>query len=135
MKTRIGSGSLSFVIEDRTEELVRAAVERAAPGAARVIEDEIGAIYESARARWPVGPEKRERKGRHSRDELVQELVVERDRIRGRIFNTAPWAKYIKPKGLKGKSAFVELLRKPLRARRDAVVRLLGQSIIAGMEG
>ena len=126
---------MQVLVTDRTDELVRAAVDRVAPGAVDLIEDETRAIFDSARERWPVGPDKDYRPG-HSRDALAWEVLIEGGTtIRGRVTNSAPWSKYIKPKGLRGRSAFVELLRKPLRARRKVIVQALGRFVVSTLDG
>jgi hypothetical protein len=134
-RIRIVDGSLSMVVDDQIDELVRNAVERVAPGLVDFIEGEIEPIYEEAKRQWPVGPDRRFRNGRHSRDELYSEIVIDGDTIRGRIWNTAPWAKYIRPKGLKGKSAFVVLLRTPLKRREKHIVAGLGRYVSATIGG
>jgi len=111
-----GTGSLSLVLDDQTAELVRRAVDEVAPGVLGKVEDAMRQVYGEAFAAWPVGPERRDRNGVHSRDRLGYEVRVDVDgTIRGRVFCTASWARYIKPKGLGGKSAFVWLLRRPFK--------------------
>lgn len=129
-RSTMGTGSLTSVVDDRTRELVRAAVERVAPGALDIIERETRKIYDNAHAKWPIGPHKAYRPG-HSRDMLYWEVLIDGAVIRGRVWCTAEWSKYIKPKGLRGKSAFVELLRKPLRAARAPLTAELGRFVVA----
>jgi len=129
MSTVYGSGSATVEVEDRTPELVRAVVDRVAPGALDLIRVEVRRIHASAHSRWPVGRERKDRTY-HSREALGWEVRIDNlETLRGRVFNTAPWSRYIKPKGLKGKSAFVELLRKPLRERADHIVMQLGSLV------
>lgn len=134
---RLKDGNLTMLVNDGLERLVRDALEKVAPGVLGIVEDETQAVYDHARKRWPIGPDKPERKGRHSRDELYHEVVIDTARgiIRGRVWNEAPWSRYIKPKGLRGKSAFVELLRKPLQSRQADIVTKLGRYVSAELGG
>lgn len=109
-----GTPSAFVVVEDDLERLIRDTVDSVAPGVVALMEAATYEIWQGARAQWPEGPNKPERNGRHSRDELYRDVLVSPDgAVRGRVWCTAEWARYIKPKGLKGKTAFVELLRKP----------------------
>ena len=132
-----GRGSMSVVVDDQTADLVRRAIERVAPGMVARLEQVTEELYQSAHQRWPVGPDKPERKGVHSRDLLAREVQIQPDRttIRARVYCTAAWSKYIKPKGLGGKTAFVEYLRKPLLKLRKPLTAELGSLIVREMQG
>ena len=134
---RLKDGSMTMLVDDGLERLVRDAIEKVAPGVLELVESETKAVYDGAKSRWPVGPDKRDRKGRHSKFELYHEVVIDTTKglIRGRVWNEAPWSRYIKPKGLKGKSAFVELLRKPLQKRARVFVQQLGRYVSAELGG
>jgi hypothetical protein len=68
---------------------------------------------------------------------LAREVQVQPDgtTIRARVYCTAAWSKYIKPKGLGGKTAFVEYLRKPLLKLRKPLTAELGSLIVREMQG
>jgi len=134
---RLKDGNLTMLVDDGLERLVRDAIDKVAPGMLDLVESETRAVYDGAKGRWPVGPHKRERNGRHSKDELYHEVVIDTTQglIRGRVWNEAPWSRYIKPKGLRGKSAFVELLRKPLQERAKVFVQNLGRFVVAELGG
>jgi hypothetical protein len=134
-RLRYGTGSLSVEVDDRTDQLVRAAVEKVAPGALQLIEREVREVFDNAKARWPVGPDKRYRTG-HSRDMLGWDVVFDgTGLIRGRVYCTAEWSKYIAPKGLKGRYAFAEYLRKPMVAKTRPLVEALGHLVKSELEG
>lgn len=132
-----GKGSMSVVVDDGTADLVRKAVEKVAPGLVRMIEDEMRQLHDAAKADWPVGPDKAERNNEHSRDKLGYEVQIDPsgDTIRGRVFNTAWWAKFIRPRGHRGKKAQIVFLRKPLLSRQRTIVDKMGPLVKAGLEG
>jgi hypothetical protein len=134
---RLKDGNLTMLVDDGLEQLVRDAIDKVAPGLLRLVEEETRAVYEGAKGKWPVGPERRDRNGRHSRDELYHEVVIDTTKglIRGRVWNEAPWSRYIKPKGLRGKSAYVALLRKPLQDRAKVFVTQMGRYVSAELGG
>ena len=137
-RTRYTYGSASLDVDTGgLEELLRRAVEDVAPAVAERMGQTARELHDDAKSKWPVGPEKVKRKGRHSRDELGWEVVVDvrTGTIRARVFCTAEWARYIKPKGLRGKTAFIEYLRKPLAKARDPLVNDVRRIIVDIMEG
>lgn len=124
---RVGTGSIQAEVDVDTEALLRDVVDRSAPGVREALERAASDVYESARARWPV------RTGR-SRDGLEWVIVVAPDlsSIRASVINDVEYARYIKARNLQGKSAFVELLQKPIRARTDKLVSEIGPVIGRG---
>jgi hypothetical protein len=136
-KLTYGKGDVSVVVDDKTAALVRAVIDRVAPGIYDIFEATVRKVNDDAVARWPVGPHKPERQGKHSRDMIGWEMQIDPDgmTIRGRVFCTAAWAKYIKPKGLAGKSAFVTYFRKPMQAASKPLVPKIARAIAAGLGG
>jgi hypothetical protein len=132
-----GKGNTSIVMDDTTANLVRRVVDDVAPGVMEALEREAEGLYQQAYAKWPVGPVKPERNGVHSRDTLGYDVQIDPGLtvIRARVYCTAEWARYIKPKGMGGKSAFVEFLRKPVRLRAKILAKELGPIIRKLLEG
>lgn len=100
-----------------------------------VLVDQLGGtvekLWSDARERWPVG-----REGAnpfHSRDGLERGVEVDpaRGEVRASLWNRAKWWVYVKSfqNGLGGKSAFLELGRKPARdAVRPLLIRVSEQT-------
>jgi hypothetical protein len=110
-KLRFGSGSVSVEMDDTLDRMVRAAINKAQPGALREVERATEELYAQAVAQWPV-------KTGTSRAGLRREVLVSQglDRIRGRVFNDVDYAKYIRPRALYGAdTAFVAYLRRPAK--------------------
>jgi hypothetical protein len=117
---------------------VASAVERVLRAAhGRVVErleraaDRIGV---PAEARWPVG---KERGKPHSRDLFERGLRLPRKGVlEAFVRNGASYAYYVRSMkgGLGGKSAFVELLRKPLRTEARMVADELADDLKAEIE-
>ena len=128
-----GTGDAYIEVNDTTAALVRAVADKVAPGAFQLIEDETRTIYDDAKRQWPVGPYKRYRPG-HSRDFLFHEMSIRGDTIRGRVYCTADWSRYIKPKGLRGKTAYVVYLQRPIRKLRGPMLEQLGRFIVKELE-
>jgi hypothetical protein len=128
-RLRFGTGGVRVVMDDTLDQLYRRAIERVAPGVLRRIEDATADVYASARAAWPV-------KTGRSRDGLEHHVTVSPDQtsVRGSITNPVKYARYIKAKKLDGKSAFVELLRKPLRARAADLAEVLAMEAVTGLK-
>ncbi len=95
-----------------------------APTTREVMDREIGRVHAEARASWPV-------KTGRSRDALEYVIVVESpDMIRATLINTAPYAKWIVSLKLPGNgSAFVELMRKPMKKVLDPIADALAADI------
>ena len=129
-----GTGDAYIEVDDTTAALVRRVADKIAPGAFQLIEEETRTVYDDAKRQWPVGPYKKNRPG-HSRDFLFHEMTVTvAGTIRGRVYCTAEWSRYIKPKGLRGKTAFVVYLQRPLRKLRDPILRQLARFIVKELE-
>ena len=56
-------------------------------------------------------------------------LVIDGDKVRGRVTNDAEWAPYIRANNLLQRSPYVELLKKPLKKARDKLVRELPREV------
>jgi hypothetical protein len=87
-----------------------------------------------AEARWPVG---RERNRPHSADMFERGLRMPKAGVlEGFVQNTAKYAKYIRTMkgGLNGRSAMVELLRKPLKIEAKKVADDLAPELAAQIE-
>lgn len=126
----LGSGSVSVTIDDGFSDLLRRALDHTIPGIVDRLEATADRIYYDAYNRWPV-------KTGTSRAALGREVQIAPDysSIRARVYDTAPYAKYIKPKDLGGKSAFVELLRRPTEAAGAELVADIRDVIEQTLEG
>lgn len=120
-KLFFGSGSVRLEMDDALDRIYRNAIETVAPGMLARIETATKEIFDAALKAWP-------RKTGRSADGLRMEIVVAGDNseVRGTITDPVTYAKYIKAKSLGGKSAFVEILRKPLQKRAKELVGELG---------
>lgn len=129
-KLTYGSGGTRITMDDTLERIYRRAIEKVAPGILTRMEMVIAEVYDEARQQWPV------RTGR-SRDGLQRWVTVTPDgmRIVGSITNDVDYARYIKAKKLGGRSAFVELLRKPLRKRADDLSTVLARQAATSLRG
>lgn len=107
---------------DSLEEDLRAAVDAFAPGLRATLEAEARRVLTEARARWPVATGA-------SRDGLVAGVEVQRGGLRGFVRNQVGHAVYVKSwkNGLAGRSAMVELLRKPVAEAAPRLAARLGE--------
>lgn len=114
------------------EELARRAVSRVAPGVLVRIDAAVDEVIADATARWPVAT------GR-SKAGLVAytSILPAGDRIQGTVMNPVEYAIYVKSSknGLGGRSAVVELLRKPIRARAAQLAGELGTTVRTALKG
>jgi len=114
----VGQGGIRAEVSNGLAEQLSAVIEKLAPGARQALEDNARAVYDDARARWPVATGE-------SRDGLYWGVQVAPDlsSVRGFVADEVPHAIYVKSykNGLAGKSAMVELLRKPVAARAQRV--------------
>jgi hypothetical protein len=118
-------------MSDGMDQLVRRAAEATFPGMVEKLEGATAGVFDFAHANWPV------RTGR-SKAALGREVRVAPDwsAMRGRVFDDAPYAKFIKSPQIRtgSGSAFVDLLRKPTETAglklandlRDTIERTLG---------
>lgn len=130
-KLRFGDGSVTVEMSDELDRIYRAALEKLAPGLVGRITSATKAVFDNAVAQWPVVS------GR-SKAGLQMSVQISSDQkvIRGRIWNDVEYARYVKPKGLDGKSAFVELLRKPMAlASKELQPGLIEDAVQALREG
>lgn len=142
------SGGVTVEIDDIGEELTRRAIERVAPGLQQRIRDAVEGVRRNAESEWPVGrtdlrylarhPEKRGRP--HSRDQFESEVAIERTgfssyEITGRITNRAEYWRFIRPNKLRGGSALVVYIRKPLERERDRIRDELPYLLPEGLRG
>jgi hypothetical protein len=122
-KLTYGTGSLRIQMDDVMEQIARAAVEDVAPGLVPAIESTVERLEAEARAKWPV------RTG-VSRDGLGHYVSITPagDQVRGSLVNTVDYSRFVKSGkgGLQGKSAMVELMRKPVEAAADVLAAELG---------
>ena len=121
--------SISFKMDDTLQRIARQAVNKVQPGLIDAIEAEVRQIHDDAVREWPVGRYRRDRGGVHSRDRMAVEVVIDGDKVRGRVTNDAEWAPFIRANKLLGKSPYVELLKKPLRRARNKLVRELPREV------
>jgi hypothetical protein len=134
MKLRIGdSNGISADLDDGIERLIRRALEQVAPDVFDEIEQETERLLNDAVSEWPVGPER----GRaHSRDLMRDsvELSPDLDSIRGRITNTADYARFIVSRKTWYRNAYVELLRKPARRALGRIAKAVAKRAAKAME-
>lgn len=133
MTIRYRAGAASIEIGGEWARAIREAVDRLAPELGATLEREANEIRQAAQARWPIGKDQY-RKGRilpHSIDLFWSGLRINPPYVEGFIMNRAPWFFYIKSmkNGLNGKSASVELVRKPMRRRATPLARELADQI------
>jgi hypothetical protein len=121
---QLGTGSVLFAVDDRMAAMVDRVVREAIPGVVERIERAAQELHDDAKAKWPVGPDKPWRREGHSRDHLSWMVTVDpaTGTITGRVRNTASWARFIKPKGLAGKTAMVVYLRVPLAKMKPSLI-------------
>lgn len=129
-----GQGDVRIVMDDGLAQMVERVLREVAPGVGELLEDTARELYDQAYARWPVGAD---RNRPHSRELLSWEMQigVGADTIRARVFCTAEYGKYIKPKGMGGKTAFVEFLRKPKDKAAKKLAAALTQEMKDLIEG
>lgn len=130
--TKHRSGNVTVTLRDRTDELARLGVARATANVLRRVTDEMKAIQGGARRRWPVGATRKDRGGRHSRDELVWRVMSTKSGVTGRVLCLAPWGRFVR----QGRdSAFYRFLRKPLLEGRAELLDDIAAATVAGLEG
>jgi hypothetical protein len=117
-------------VSGHLEQAIRQTIQKLAPTVSRRMEDEAEEIRHEAEGRWPVG---RERGRPHSRDLFEHGLRIDGSTLVAWVRNPADYLFYIKTykNGLGGKSAFQELLRKPLKAAAGDVARDCADEIAA----
>ncbi len=121
--------SITYKMDDTLQRIARRAVDKVQPGLIDAIEAETRRIHDEAVRDWPVGRFRKDRGGVHSRDRMAMELVIDGDKVRGRVTNDAEWAPYIRANNLLQRSPYVELLRKPLKRARDKLVQELPREV------
>lgn len=121
--------SITYKMDDTLQRIARRAVDKVQPGLIDAIEAETRRIHDEAVRDWPVGRFRKDRGGVHSRDRMAMELVIDGDKVRGRVTNDAEWAPYIRANNLLQRSPYVELLKKPLKKARDKLVRELPREV------
>lgn len=144
----IGKGRAAEVVGSTAlAEQLRRAVYKLAPRVMSRLEGEALKLENKAQVGWPVGVDKAENGKRytkadreagkpirpHSRALFDYGLRVLPDAVEGFVSNRAPyWTKIKSEKmGLGGKSAVVELLRKPLKKRAPIVAKEIAEDVRA----
>lgn len=129
-KIFFGTGKTRLVMDDVLAQLTRNAIEKLAPGALGKVEAARDRILNGAIARAPV-------KTGHFKEEFVGTLVVAPDysTIRASVYNFAKYARYVALVKQGGKNAFVELLRKPLKAEAKRLVLELPADAVRALRG
>lgn len=142
------SGGVTVELDDIGTALAERALQRLAPKLRGAIEDAVDEVRRAAEAQWPVGrtdrnylarhPEKRGRP--HSRDLFRTEVVLQDNgrngwEIVGRIWNGADYWRFIKALKLRGGSAIVAYVRKPLGIKRDRLRDDLPELIPEALRG
>jgi hypothetical protein len=133
---RFGNGGITVEMDDALDRIARAALERVHPGLVDTIGRETEQIHRLAVSRWPVGRDRPDRRGVHSKDRWRWDLIVspDFDVVRGRISNDAEWAYMVKPRFLWGKTGYSELVRRPMVAARDRLVDTLGPQVVSVLQ-
>lgn len=129
-RLRFGSGSVRIEMDDTLDRIYRRALDRVAPKVVERIEDATEEVFDVAQIDWPV------RTGR-SRRGLQRFVAISSDHahIRGTITNDVVYARFIRARNLGGKSPFVELLRKPMRAKAKELAVVLATDTANGLRG
>lgn len=142
------SGGVTVALDDFGADLLDRAIEQVAPGVRKAIERKLESVRRDAVDNWPVGrtderylarhPEKRGRP--HSRDQFRSEVVVNeagfrRYEIIGRIWNDAEYWRFIRANKLRGGSAIVAYIRRPLERARDELRADLPHLLPEGLRG
>ena len=124
---RLRHGNAIVDVGGAIERTIRDTIERLAPTLAKRLEDEVEELRADAEGQWPVS----RRDKLHSRAMFVHGLRIDGDTLSAYVRNNAEWAVYIKSyqNGLNGRSAVVELLRKPLKAAAGDVARDCAEEI------
>lgn len=122
-RIKVARGGISVEVDDAASELLERAVRAAAPKALEVMEREIDAILDRARAEWPVGRERtaRSERGRpHSRDLFDLEIRLDPSgpAVEIVVLNRADYAYKIKSGGT---SPWQDLIRKPILAAMQRI--------------
>lgn len=128
-KVTIGTGKLSVVLDDGAARLVERALRTAAPTVTRRIEEETGKVFASALHDWPI----KTGKSKRALDQGIR--VPNATTVEGFIRNDVPYAFYIKGMKQRGKSTWVELVRKPMQAAAKVVADELGPDLRRAMGG
>lgn len=128
MPLTIGRGSMQVQIGGALEASIRRTIDRLAPGLGEVLEAEAQQLRDGAVERWPVG---RDRGRPHSRDLFTNGLRITDKGVEAFVSNPAPYLYLIKSgkNGLNGKSASVELLRKPLKKAAARAAERCGETL------
>jgi hypothetical protein len=119
----VGTGSIRAEVTDGLRDELRALVDKIAPGIRDVLERESAAVLAAAEARWPVASGE-SKAGLYGGVQVAPDLSS----IRGFLANNVGYSVYVKSfkGGLGGRSAVVELLRKPITARTRQVTAEIG---------
>jgi hypothetical protein len=125
-KLYVGTGGVRAEVDTPFGDDVGRLIDRVIPGAREVLQRNADEVLAEARARWPVDTGA-SRDGLHGGVQVAPDLSS----IRGFVANSVPHAIYVMSwkGGLGGRSAMVELLRKPMNARTSAVVTEVGGAI------
>lgn len=110
----------------------------AAPGVLDAIEAKVERVYKEAYAKWPIGRSfDPSRNGQaHSKWQLERGTVIDGDRVRGYVRNSAPWSRFIRPRKLYGATtAAREWIQLPMRKASRELVKELGAVLIDAMRG
>ena len=130
-KITLGDGSAGVTLSDDLSGFVRDAIRRAGGAIGERLEQAADSVADEARAKWPVG---RERRRPHSRDLFETELRVMSDgTVSAKVKNKADYVWTIRSKE-KG-SPWKEFVTKPAEAKADAIVAELGPELARLMGG
>lgn len=126
-----GQGSVRIEMDAKLEELARRAVSQVAPGVLERIDQAVDQVLEEAEARWPV------KTGRSKAGLAAYTSIAPGGAcVQGTVMNPVDYAVYVKSRkgGLGGRSAVVELLRKPLRAQAAQLAGELGTTVAESLK-
>lgn len=124
MKIVARSGGTTVEISPELAAFVDRLTKAAAPTTRATMDREIGRVYDNAVDQWPV-------KTGRSKAALEHGIAVESaDVVRGFVACDVGYARYIKSLKLPGTgSAFVELLRKPMKKAVEPIVEALAEDL------
>jgi len=118
-KLVFGTPQVRIEMDSIQENVIRNVIDRNFPGVVDRIEEEVEAIYQGTQAGLPEkGKGSRGRATGTTRGDVERGVVVAPDfsLVTGFVRNDkTPYARFVKPLQIGGKSFFVELLRKPAR--------------------
>ena len=136
---RFVAGKTELTMSDDLQRFVDRVVSETAAKVVDEVKAATKAIFDNARKEWPVkrpritpGRPPPRRTTPHSRDLLrwAVDIDLQRGTVTGRVWNTADYARFIRPLTLGRKSAYQELMAKPARKAGAALAKTLASELV-----